>query len=186
MDGQYTETFYGYASRKQAVVMIAGFTPLLTLLAWSAVINASDPMVLRLAFFALTGTSALLLVGPLHRLLVRGPIITVDARGFKWRGWSGKTIPWEAVDRWKTTRCLNIRYVTIWLRDPRDHRSTTPARWTQWANSWLKQGHISIPEGGLRQSHEEVASAFSRFAPKPPFPDDPRLARRLLRSRNRR
>ncbi len=179
-------SFRAYGSKKQALVVIAAFAPMLTSFAWALVINSTYPIAVRLGFALLIGVSALILVGPLHRLVTRGPVLEVGEDGFCWRGWSGETIPWEAVERWKPVTYLGTRYVTLWLCDPARHPASTAARWTQWANGWFGQGDISIPGGGLNRSFDDIARAFGRLAPKPPLPDDPRLARRLQRARDRR
>lgn len=176
--------FQTWASKKQALVSIAAVTPFLTGLTWTLVVNSTYPMGIRLLFATMIGIFALILVGPLHRLFTCGPTLEINEHGFMWRGWSPRQIPWEAVERWKQVSYLGTRYITVWLRDPHRYPSSTAAGWTQWANGWLGQGHISIPSGALNSSFDEIVTAFGRFAPKPPLPSDPRLARRTQRNRD--
>ena len=85
---------------------IAAFTPFLTGLAWTLVINSTYPSGIRLLFATMIAIFALVLVGPLHRLFTHGPTLEVDERGFTWRGWSPQQIPWDAVEGWKQVSYL--------------------------------------------------------------------------------
>ena len=163
---QSSMSFRAYGSRKQALVVIAALPPMLTGMGWTLVVNSTYPLGIRLFFAAVLGLFALVLVGPVHRLVTQGPMLEVSVDGFRWRGWSTETISWDAVERWKTTTYLGIRYVTIWLHEPHRHRSTTAARWTQGVNAWFGHGDISLTGGGLNRSSDEVIRAFKQFAPK--------------------
>ena len=163
---QSSMSFRAYGSRKQALVVIAALTPMLTGMGWTLVVNSTYPLGIRLFFAAILGLFALVLVGPVHRLVTQGPMLEVSVDGFRWRGWSTETIPWNAVERWKTNTYLGIRYITIWLHEPHRHRSTTAARWTQGVNAWFGHGDISLTGGGLNRSSDEIIRAFKQVAPK--------------------
>lgn len=177
--------FSAHGSKKQALVVIAALAPMLTGMTWTLVVNSTYPFGIKLFFATMLGVFGLILVGPIHRLFARGPMVEVGEEGFRWRGWSDETITWDAVERWKLTNYLGMRYVSVWLCEPERHRATTAARWTQWANGWFGHGDISVSSGGLNRPFEELASAFGQFAPKPPLPKDARSARRRQGARNR-
>jgi hypothetical protein len=178
--------FRAYASRKQALVVIAALAPMIVLAAWVLVINSHFPPAVRLVFGLMILVFALILVGPIRGLLMSGPMLQVSSDGFRWRAWSDATIPWDGVEKWAVKGLLGTRYVTVWLLEPAQYPATTAARWTQRYNGWLGHGHISIPGGGMNRPPEDTEAAFRAFAPKAPLPADPRLARRLARARDRR
>ena len=166
---QSSLAFRAYGSRKQALIVIAALAPMLTGMGWTLVVNSTYPLGVRLFFASMLVLFALVLVGPVHRLIIRGPSLEVGVDGFRFRGWSAEKIGWDAVDRWKPITYLGIRYVTIWLHEPHQHRATTAARRTQRANGWFGHGDISITGGGLNRSSDEVVRAFKQYAPKAPL-----------------
>ena len=180
-----SEHFQAYPSRKQAIVVIAALAPILILFLWALVINSVFPIGVRLLFAMMIGFFSLILIGPARSIFVEGPMLEISRDGFRWRAWSRDIIPWTAVTTWKVTSYLGIKYVTVWLKEPHRHRSTTMSRWAQYFNHWVGQGQISVPGGGLTTTFEEVAAAFRIYGPKQLLPDDPRLARRMRRARNR-
>ena len=155
--------FRAYASKKQVVVVFAALAPMLTGMGWTLVINSTYPMGIRLSFATILGVFALVLVAPMHRFFTRGPMFEVSEAGLLWRGWSTETISWDAMKRWKSTSYFGVRYITIWLHEPHQHRATTAARWTQSVNGWFGHGDISISAGGLNKSFDQVAQAFDHF-----------------------
>lgn len=183
MTDRSAPSFKAYASQKQALVVVASLAPMISLMAWVLVINSTFPIAVRIGFGLMIGFFALILVGPSRAFRTQGPMLEVGPEGFRWQAWSAGTIPWDAVERWKVTSTLGNPYVTIWFHEPSRYPATTTARWTQYFNGWVSQGHMAVPAGGLNRRFEEIAAAFKTFAPKAPLPTDPRLARRLENAR---
>ena len=71
-----------WASKKQTLASIAAFTPFLTGMASTLVINSTYSIGIRLLFATMIANFAVVLVGPLHRLFTHGPTLEVDERGF--------------------------------------------------------------------------------------------------------
>lgn len=177
--------FRAYVSRKQAVVLLAAFVPMVVLFTWNLPLHPDLPMAGRVLAALVVLPTFALVVGPVQSLLATGPQLEVSPEGILWRNWSGQLIQWGSVDRWGVKRFFGFSYVTLWLKDPDAFRPATFGGWLQRSNRWLGFGDIAINPGGTNRSFEQLAEAFSAIAPKPPLPVEPKLARRLAQARAR-
>lgn len=182
--GPEREAFVAYPNRRAMVVVIAGMAPLVAAIVAAQVLHPAAPLVLRV-FALLVLTPVVIGMFVCLRLALQNrPVLTIDRHGFTWTRWSDRPIPWDAVERWQRKRYLFNDYLTIWLKDPSAYPGKPIQRLLSIGNRGLNFGHVTIATG-MDRSFEEMMRAFTDFAPKPPLPEDPRLARRLLRARAR-
>ncbi|WP_458096811.1 hypothetical protein [Roseomonas sp. WA12] len=166
-------------------MLIAGLAPLISAITAALIVHPASPLGLKI-FAVLVVTPLLAWMAINLRLALQSrPLLIVDEAGVTWSRWSEQTIPWDAVERWQRRRYLMSDYVTVWLKDPSAHPPSLVQRLMSWGNRGLNFGHVTISGGGMDRSYTEMARAFADFAPKPPLPDDPRLARRLAAARAR-
>lgn len=176
-------SFRAYASKKQAAVVIASLAPMISIMTWVLVLNASFPIVARIIYAVILLLFALVLVSPLRGLISRGPILCLTRNGIMWQSWSHETIPWAAVERWRMKSFLGITYLSVWLNEAERYPAARLSHWTYRLNHLFKLGQIAIPCAGMNRGSKEIEEAFAALAPRPPLPTDPRLARRLARAR---
>lgn len=178
--------FRAHASRRGLVILIAVLMPLVASCFSATVLLPGHPLALRIAGVAILLPLIIWMGLSAGMLFDRRPILEIDEQGLLWRRWSDSRIPWSAVDRWQTRPHMGNAFVTLWLRDWRAH----PPGWVHAilrpGNKWLGMGDVTIPGGGMDRGFDEMAAAFAHFAPRPPLPLDPRLARRLEAARQRR
>jgi hypothetical protein len=167
--------FRAYASRKQALVVLAAFLPMLVLFTWNLPLHPDMPVAGRIIGALLVMPVAAMVVAPLRTLFASGPVLEISSSGIFWRSWSPQPIPWSAVERWSVKRMLGVNFVTLWLKEPEAHRSNTVMGWLQRPNRWMGFGDIAIGSGGMNRSFKQLATAITDLAPSPA---DPRLARR--------
>ena len=179
-------TFTAYSSRLQLLVVTAGVLPLVVIGAVSLPLLPGAPLAARLIGLVILAPLLTWLAINVRLVFFRKPIIEVDGEGLLWRRWSRKRIGWDAVQRWQVRRHMGIAFVTLWLHQPSEYRSTTIHRLLAPANKWLGMGDVTLNAGGTNRSFEELAAAIGRYAPPPELPEDPRLARRLLAAREKR
>ncbi|SHI93065.1 hypothetical protein SAMN02745194_01408 [Roseomonas rosea] len=182
--GPDREAFVAYPNRRAMVVVVASLAPLVAAILASQLLHPAAPFGLRLFALLVLIALAIGIAVCLRLALQKRPVLIVDRHGFTWTRWSDRPIPWEAVERWQRKRYLFNDYLTIWLKDPSAHPGKPIQRLLGFGNRKLNFGHVTIATG-MDRSFEEMMRAFSDFAPKPPLPEDPRLARRLLSARAR-
>ncbi|WP_424810899.1 hypothetical protein [Roseococcus sp. YIM B11640] len=178
--------FRAYAYRRGLVILIAVMMPLVAPCFTATVLLPDAPLALRILGLVVLLPIIVWMLLSVGMLFDSRPVLEVDEHGFLWRRWSETPIPWSAVDRWQARPHMGIAYVTVWLKDP----ASNPPGWVHAilrpGNKWLGMGDVTIPGGGLDRGFDEVAAAFGHFAPKPPLPLEPRLARRLEAARRKR
>ncbi|MBP0492903.1 hypothetical protein [Roseomonas indoligenes] len=177
--------FVAYPNRRSMVVVIAAMAPLVSLILAALVVHPAAPLVLRIISALIAAPIVVWMVLSLILALQRRPLLVIDAAGVTWSRWSDRPIPWNALEHWQRRRYINSDFVTIWLKDPAAYRPGPLQRFQAWGNRGLGFGHLTLSGGGMDRSFTEMAQAFADFAPKPPLPDDPRLARRLAAARAR-
>lgn len=178
--------FTAYASRLQLLTVSAGILPLITIGMVSLPLLPGAPLAARLIGLLIVLPVITWLLINLRLLAFRKPIIEIDQHGLLWRRWSPRPIDWSAIQRWQVKRHMGIEFVTLWLHDPSQHRSTTIHRLLAPFNKRLGMGDIAINAGGTHRSFDELVAAIARYAPAPALPTDPRLARRIQAARDKR
>jgi hypothetical protein len=174
-----------YPNRRGSVVVIAGMAPIVCAITAALIVHPASPTVLRIIGSLTVAPMLLGMVTLLRLSLQRRPLLVIDERGVTWSRWSDRTIPWEAVERWQRRHFIMNDYVTFWLKDQSAYPPFPIQRLMSWGNRRLNFGHVTISGAGMDRSFAELTRAFADFAPKPPLPDDPRLARRLAAARAR-
>lgn len=177
--------FVAYPNRRGSVVMIAGMAPLVCAITAALIVHPASPLGLKIFASLIVAPLLVWMAINLRLALQRKPLLVIDERGVSWSRWSGRMIPWEAMERWQRRRYIMSDYVTVWLKDQSAHPPSLVQWLISWGNRGLNFGHVTISGGGMDRSFAEMAAAFADFAPKPPLPDDPRLARRLAAARAR-
>lgn len=178
--------FTAYSSRLQLIVVTAGMLPIVVIGAMSLPLLPGAPLAARLIGLVILAPVVTWLMINMRLVFFQKPVIEIDGDGLLWRRWSRKRIGWDAVRSWQVKRHMGVEFVTLWLHDPSEHRSTTVHRLLTPGNRWLGMGDVTLNAGGTNRSFDDLAAAIGRYAPPPELPDDPRLARRLLAAREKR
>lgn len=178
--------FRAYASRRGLVILIAVMMPLVASGFTALVLLPGNPLALRIVGLAILLPLVIWMLLSAGMLLDRRPVLEIDEQGLLWRRWSETRIPWSAVERWQARPHMGTAYLTLWLRET----GAPPPSWVHAilrpGNKWLGMGDVTIPGGGLDRGFDDMAAALAHFAPRPPLPLEPRLARRLEKARQRR
>lgn len=177
--------FQARSSKLQTLVVMAMIWPILVTGAVNLPLHPTAPLAVRVIGALIVLPLVIWLVLCLRALAADGPVIEVDRHGLTWRRWSPEPIPWSAVERWRVKSWMGSRFVTLWLKDRRAHPATTINGWLAPGNRALGFGDITLNTGGTDQDFEALVEAVRAHAPLPPLPEDPRLARRLARARER-
>lgn len=101
-----------------------------------------------------------------RQLFRTGPVLEIGPEGLLWRRWSAERIPWAAFVRAAETSMQRQRFVSLWLRDPECHRSTTAMGRLAGANKAIGFGDITLAATGLSCSHAEILAAVRANAPQ--------------------
>ena len=167
--------FVAYASRLKAVTVLAALLPLVVLCALGMPLCPGAGMAERVLGGVLLAPVLVWMGVTLRLLLMRAPVLEIDARGLLWRRWSSERIPWEAFDHWQVRSTLGTAYATLWLKQPARHRATTVNRLLAPGNRWLGYGEITLAEGGTDATWAELLAALRAHAPgeRPPAPRMP-------------
>jgi hypothetical protein len=158
-------TFVAYASRLKAVTVLAALLPLVVLGALGMPLRPGAGVAERVLGGVILLPVVVWMAVTLRLLLLRAPVLEIDARGLLWRRWSAERIPWEAFDRWQARSTLGTRYATLWLKQPARHRATTVNRLLVPGNRWMSYGEITLAEGGTDAGWEELLAALRAHAP---------------------
>ncbi|WP_159999772.1 hypothetical protein [Roseomonas sp. 18066] len=177
--------FVARPARRQALVVLAILMPILVFGAIGLPLHPEAPAVMRGIGLLILLPLAAWAVQCLRALLDQRPLIALDAEGLLWRRWSGQRIPWSAFGPWQERGIGFGPMLCFWLARPADHPPGMLQGLLRPANRWLGFGDIALSAAGTDRRFEELAAALRRFAPPPPLPADPALARRVLKARAR-
>jgi hypothetical protein len=180
------EPFLAYASRLQLIAVTASMLPFVVVGICALPLLPGAPLAARLIGLVIIAPIIIWLTINMRLLGMRDPVIEVDRQGLLWRRWSPRRIDWDAVAHWEVKRHMRVSFVTFWLKDPSQHRSTTIHRLLAPGNRLLGMGDVTLNAAGTHRSFEALLAAVERHAPPQRLPDDPRLVRRILNARRKR
>lgn len=166
---QGRDSFVAYASRLQAILVIAAMFPLFPLVLLNLILLPGAPWFLRVMGVVIIAPVVIWLVVTMRLIFLREPVLEIDGRGILWRRWSGERIPWTAIERWSARGAVGMPYVTLWLREPERHPARTISRLVSHANRRLGFGHLTLSTGGTNRTMPELIAAVRAYAPELPI-----------------